>query len=86
MTLALVDQVKNSKSVMENKNINQTQTDCRDEVGITVGLIDAIISIARILSKRDLIDSSIKEALKDLSSDEDVDFIIKQGKNEYKNN
>jgi hypothetical protein len=71
---------------MENKNINQTQTDCRDEVGITVGLIDAIISIARILSKRDLIDSSIKEALKDLSSDEDVDFIIKQGKNEYKNN
>lgn len=50
--------------------------DCRSEEGITVGLIDSIISICRLLSKRDMEDISIKEALKDLSADEDFNFIL----------
>jgi hypothetical protein len=31
-----------------------SHTDCRSEVGVTVGLIDALISLARVLATRDL--------------------------------
>lgn len=53
--------------------------DCRSEEGITVGLLDAIISIARIVSRRDLSSSNILEALKDLRSDEDVKRLMDTG-------
>lgn len=46
-------------------------TDCRSEEGITVGLIDTLITICRILRHRDLSGVATKEALKDLASDED---------------
>lgn len=49
-----------------------TLTDCRSPVGVTVGLIDAIISMARVLRDRDLNAPEIQEALKDLQSDNDV--------------
>lgn len=52
------------------------KTDCRTEEGITVGLIDSLISIARVLSKRNLSSSEIKEALQDLREDEDVNVIF----------
>lgn len=48
------------------------RTDCRSEEGITVGLIDALISICRILAKRDLTTPQAGEALLDLRQDEDV--------------
>ncbi len=51
-------------------------TDCRLENGVTVGLIDAIISIARILRKRDFNDEAVKEAILDFKSDEDINFLI----------
>lgn len=54
-------------------------TDCREEEGITVGLIDAIISIARILAKRDLTTHAVVEALADLRADEDIALILKTG-------
>lgn len=50
--------------------------DCRSETGITIGLIDAIISVARILARRDMNDPDIVEALKDIRSDEDVRKIL----------
>jgi hypothetical protein len=55
--------------------------DCRSEEGVTVGLIDAMISIARVLCPRleryhDADDSNILEALKDLASDEDIARIV----------
>lgn len=51
--------------------------DCRSEEGITVGLIDALISIGRILSKRDLNSSQhVKEALKDFVVDTDMCLIL----------
>jgi hypothetical protein len=53
-----------------------TTTCCRSETGVTVGLIDALISIARILAKRNLNDAGVIEALKDLQSDEDIAKII----------
>jgi hypothetical protein len=55
-------------------------TDCRDEDGITVGLIDALLSIFRILVKRDLKHPAVIEALKDLSDDEDLQEILKKSR------
>lgn len=53
-----------------------THTDCRDEVGITVGLIDGVISIMRILVTRDLTDPEVQQALQDLRDDEDFAFFL----------
>lgn len=50
----------------------KTSTDCRSEVGVTVGLVDAIIVQARVLAERDLTDPAVQEALKDLREDEDL--------------
>lgn len=50
--------------------------DCRSEIGVTVGLIDSIISVARVLRRRDFNATSIHEALLDLRSDEDVQFLL----------
>ena len=55
---------------------NEQTIDCRSEEGITIGLIDAIISISRILSKRNLETEQIKQALADLKSDEDLSSIL----------
>ena len=56
------------------------ETDCRSDVGITVGLIDGIIAICRVLAQRDLQPDEVREALLDLASDEDLEFIISQGR------
>jgi len=53
--------------------------DCRSEEGITIGLIDGIISIARVLAKRDIHDPAVKEALMDLCMDEDLSKIMNDG-------
>lgn len=51
-------------------------TDCRSEIGITVGLIDAMISIARVAKQRNLQSPEIIEALKDLQGDEDIQYLL----------
>ena len=54
-----------------------SNTDCREEIGITVGLIDSLIDIARVLKPRlTNKNKNIKDALKDLRSDEDIKFIL----------
>lgn len=53
-----------------------SETDCRSEEGVTVGLIDSLISICRVLSKREMNTKSIQEALCDLSTDEDVNKVL----------
>jgi len=50
-------------------------TDCRNETGITVGLIDAIITLCRILKDRDLSPAEVQESLRDLAADEDFTFL-----------
>ena len=56
----------------------QEVVDCRSETGITIGLIDSIIAISRVLAKRDLTSSNeVAEALSDLRSDEDLRQIMK---------
>lgn len=52
--------------------------DCRSEEGVTIGLIDAMISIARVLAKRNLAlgSENVHEAIKDLRSDEDIAYLV----------
>jgi hypothetical protein len=54
--------------------------DCRSEEGVTVGLIDALITVARVLVHRDLAPAAVVEALKDLADDEDVKTIMDSAK------
>lgn len=56
----------------------ETKSNCREESGITIGLIDGIISIGRILKDRiDTDDKNILGALDDLRDDEDIKKILK---------
>lgn len=53
--------------------------DCRTAEGVTVGLIDALITLCRIIKGRELDGSqAVKEALKDLGSDEDFIFLCEK--------
>lgn len=77
----LVEHWKNqAKSLMnedDSTTPDETTTDCRTEVGITVGLIDSLISISRILKNRiDTTDEDILGALADLRDDEDLKKIL----------
>ena len=54
----------------------ESSTDCRSEEGITVGLVDAIISIARVLARRPFSPPVVKEALADLRNDDDVNIVM----------
>ncbi len=58
-------------------NYKPVETDCRSETGVTVGLIDSLIFICRILAERDLTSHAAVEALKDLGVDEDFLFITR---------
>lgn len=49
-----------------------SHTDCRSETGITVGLIDGIIAMCRVVASRNLDDPAIAEALDDFTNDESV--------------
>jgi len=49
---------------------------CRSEEGITVGLVDAIIAINRILSTRDMSSKDVQDALADLFEDSDFERIF----------
>ena len=51
---------------------DHTYSDCRTEEGITVGIIDSIITLSRLLKNRDKTSHAIQSALQDLSVDEDV--------------
>lgn len=57
--------------------------DCRSEEGITTGLIDAMISIARVLRPRLEADGdmsiAILDAWEDIGQDEDVSWIVNGG-------
>jgi hypothetical protein len=56
----------------------ESYTDCRSEEGVTVGLIDGMIAIARVLAKRKLDSEPIKQALIDLRLDEDMFYLYRE--------
>jgi len=58
----------------------ENQIDCRSEEGITISLIDALITQCRILRHRNLDSSNVKEALKDLQADNDLKYLLNNGK------
>ncbi len=53
-----------------------TETNCRSEEGITVGLIDSMLSIAQLLKDRDMTSEAIQEALIDLQDDAAVSWLL----------
>jgi hypothetical protein len=52
---------------------------CKTSDGITVGLIDGMIAIARVLKQRDLTNPGVQEALTDLAQDDDIKDLIQAG-------
>jgi hypothetical protein len=48
---------------------------CRSEEGITVGLVDSVIFILRVLARRDLSPKPVQEALADLMEDPDLQTV-----------
>lgn len=62
-----------------DKGLNKASscsTDCRTEEGVEVGLIDGIIAMARCIRRNHVESFAIKEALIDLRSDEDVQWLM----------
>ena len=57
---------------------NTTYTDCRSEVGITVGIIDAIITLCRLLHGRDTSGDEVAQALQDLRHDENFANLLRR--------
>ena len=55
---------------------SMTVIDCRTPVGVTIGLIDGMIAMARVLRTSDLSSTEVQEALKDLRADEDMRFLM----------
>jgi hypothetical protein len=51
--------------------------DCRSEEGITIGLIDTILTAAHLLAGRDLSSYQIHGALKDLAGDGELGNVLK---------
>lgn len=54
-----------------------SETDCRSEEGITVGIIDSFITLSRLVKGRSLDSEPIREALKDLLGDSDFNGFLK---------
>lgn len=55
---------------------DEHSVDCRSADGITIGLIDGIIAMARVLADHNLDHDAVKAALEDLRSDEDMHFLM----------
>ena|SRR5690554_4981192 len=56
--------------------MSESHTDWRSEAGVTVGLVDAIIAVCRVLAGRDLATEDVQEALKDLLRDRDFQQVM----------
>ena len=57
---------------------HETYTDCRSEIGITVGIIDAIITLCRLLHERDMSGDEVVQALRDLRHDENFAGLLRR--------
>ncbi len=61
--------------------IKEKEVSCRSDEGVTVGIVDAIITSLRLLKNRDLKPQSIQEALLDIGDDPDFDYLLDAIKN-----
>ncbi|HEY3630785.1 MAG TPA: hypothetical protein VGL21_07785 [Jatrophihabitantaceae bacterium] len=55
---------------------NSYVVDCRTDEGVTVGLLDAVITLARVLRGRPIGTEAERAALADLREDEDVRALV----------
>lgn len=60
----------------DRDTMTETITDCRTDEGITVGLIDAVITISRIMRGRNTSSQAVQEVLNDLAHDEDFTNLL----------
>lgn len=60
----------------ERRPTTEDVQDCRSEEGITVSLVDAMISILRVLAPRNLSTTNVQEALADLTQDPDLRTVL----------
>lgn len=51
-------------------------TDCRSDEGVTVGILDSVITLCRLYKGRE-ITPAVREALRDLAADEDFAKLLK---------
>lgn len=70
--LSLTDAPSSAQSSV----VRTASTDCRSEEGVTIGLIDALITILRVLVQRDLTPLAVHEALLDLADDADLRQLV----------
>jgi hypothetical protein len=68
------------KHLLEGK----IDADCRDAIGVTVGLLDGLIAQIRVIRERDTENKDVTEVFKDLADDEDFDWLIAQVKKHRK--
>lgn len=80
LNVATQEDLRNERDALKSQlaNIKIISSDCRSEDGITIGLIDALIVIGRILNKRDVSNIEVQEALADLREDEDRIGIVEK--------
>jgi len=60
---------------------NMAHTECKDDEGIVVGLLDGLIATARVLHRNyssTMSSSSVQEALADLADDKDLKWLLDQ--------
>lgn len=60
--------------------MGKSKTDCRDNDGITVSIIDAIITSCRMLRGRNLKTKAVREALSDIISDSDFYYLLDEAR------
>lgn len=62
--------------ITEHRSMDEDIQDCRSEEGVTVGLLDALMAILRVLAPRDLSTTHAQEALADLTQDPDLRTVL----------
>lgn len=53
---------------LDGVTTHHIETDCRSDDGITVGIVDSIITLRHLLSHRNIKSNAVREALRDLDS------------------
>jgi hypothetical protein len=54
---------------------NHSYSDCRNNDGVTIGIIDSFITLSRLFRGRVVVGQNVREALKDLAGDEDFAYL-----------
>lgn len=63
-----------------------TTVDCRSKEGITIGLVDTILTAAHLLADRDLSGREVREALEDLLGDPELKTVLAAAANAERQN